>query len=347
MHFLIYGTGAVGGMIGARLAFSGQRVTFLARGEAADRLRADGLTLVQGGTSRRSHVHTVTDLPGQASEDRPDVIFLTVKGYDCLAAAQAIRGAWADPPPVVCWLNGVGHEATLSAWLGQDRVIPATLTTAVRSTEPGVVRVERERGIGLARGHALVPALGDAFVRAGMETKYYAFADAMKWSKLLTNIVGNATSAILDWTVDEVFRHPGLARVEIEALREATRVMRTLGLRPVNLPGVPVGLLARLVFLPPPLLQPILGRVVASGRGKKRPSFHADIGRGRSEVDWINGAVVQHAEKLGLGAPANSVLTGTLLQLVHTKGPIPSDLRQPRHLLASAAAQHVPGISGV
>jgi len=226
-------------------------------------------------------------------------------------------------------------------------VIPATLTTAVESVEPGVIRVARERGIGLAKGHALVPALVGAFVTAGMETKVFASADEMKWSKLLTNLVGNATSAILGWPVADVFRHPLFFRLELEAMREAVRVIHALGWSPVNLPGVPVGLLARLVFLPPPLLRPILGRVVASGRGKKRPSFHADIGRGRSEVHWINGAVVRHAEKLGLESPANWVLTATLLQLVHAKGPIPSDLRQPGHLLASAAARQVPGISGV
>lgn len=348
MHIVVFGTGAVGGMLGARLALSGQGVTFVARPAVANAMTRSGLQLLMSGeTHTISAPRGVTDVSQVPRHPPSDIVLLTVKGYDCAAAAVMLRDQWPDPPPVVCLLNGVGHEATLTSALGADRVIPASLTTAVQMIGPGLIRVERERGLLLAKGHRMSTGLRSAFVSAGVTTRLCPNADAMKWSKLLTNLVGNATPAILGWPVGDVFRHPLLYRLELEAVREAVRVIRALGWSPMNLPGVPVGLLARLFFLPPALLRPILGRVVVSGRGMKRPSFHADIGRGRSEVHWINGAVVQHAEKLGLGAPANSVLTGTLLQLVYAKGLIPSDLRQPWHLLASAAAAHVPGISEV
>ncbi len=66
------------------------------------------------------------------------------------------------------------------------------------------------------------------------------------------------------------------------------------------------------------------------------PSFHIDLysGRGKSEVDWLNGAVVRYGEIVGKPAPVNKLLTTILLGL--TKGEIPLDTyaRQPEKLLA-------------
>jgi 2-dehydropantoate 2-reductase len=66
------------------------------------------------------------------------------------------------------------------------------------------------------------------------------------------------------------------------------------------------------------------------------PSFHIDLysGRGRSEVEWLNGAVVRFGEKAGVPTPINKVLTDTLQAL--TKGELPLETfdRQPEKLHA-------------
>ena len=66
------------------------------------------------------------------------------------------------------------------------------------------------------------------------------------------------------------------------------------------------------------------------------PSFHIDLysGRGRSEVDWLNGAIVRYGEKAGIPTPVNKVLTETLQAL--TKGEIPLETynRQPEKFLS-------------
>ena len=178
----------------------------------------------------------------------------------------------------------------------------------------------------------------------GLAPRLYSDGQSMKWSKLLTNLVANASSAILGWTPRQVFEHPGLYRLEIEALRETVRVMRVLGLRVVDLPAVPTALLSRAVFWPPRLTGPLLRRAVISGRGDKLPSFNYDIGRGRSEVGWLNGAVAATSMQHGLRAPANSVLTETLTGLVD--GMIdPSEYRgRPDVLLGRAANEGLPGL---
>ena len=343
MRYLVYGAGAVGGYLGASLALAGLPVTFYDRPEVAESLRQNGLTLERAGQTHRLQAPAVaTDLAHV--HPPPEVVLLAVKAYDCAAAAEAVRLALPPDIPVVCVLNGIGNEATLGAALGPGRVMAASLTSAIQRLEAGVLRVEKARGIGLHAGHPLSAALCADFGAAGLKPRLYRDADGMKWSKLLTNLVANATSAILDTSAEEVFRHRGLYRLEVEALRETVRVMRALGLRPVNLPGVPAGLLAAAVFLPDALTHPILRRAAASGRGEKRPSFAYDIGRGRSEVGWLNGAVVAHAARLMIAAPANGVLTELLTALVEGRRE-PASLRgRPELLLAEAARAGVPGL---
>jgi 2-dehydropantoate 2-reductase len=137
----------------------------------------------------------------------------------------------------------------------------------------------------------------------------------MKWSKLLTNLLGNATAAILDLSVSELFAHPRLFQVEMRVLSECLAVMKALGYAPVNLPGTPVRALAWSVeYLPHRLSQPLLKRAVGGGRGAKMPSFHIDLyaGRGQTEVRWLNGAVARHGALHGVRAPVNGRLTEIL-----------------------------------
>jgi 2-dehydropantoate 2-reductase len=346
MHYLIYGTGAVGGLIGGQLALSGQRVTFLARPRVTEALRTNGLMIQSQGKNRRlEQPDVVTDLQAAFTNHIPDLIVLTVKAYDCQSAAQDIQNTLGAQIPVLSMLNGIGSEEMLAAVLGEPLVLSGTLTTAVQHLKPGFIRIERERGVGLAQDHPIVSAVEVEMQQAGFEVRRFQDRRRMKWSKLMTNIVANATSAILGWSPDQIFAHAGLARLEIEALRETIRVMRGMGIQPQNLPGVPVALLGRAIFLPAKVTRPILRQVVAKGRGDKLPSFHYDIGRGRSEVEWLNGAVVHAGSQINIATPANHVLTQTLRKLVRDQAASSAYHDRPEELLNLAKAVGVPGIT--
>jgi 2-dehydropantoate 2-reductase len=345
VHYLVYGTGAVGGLLGTRLALIGQRVTFLARPRLAPLLQDQGMTITGDGPPGWLETPTVITALEQAfAPHPPDVILLTVKAYDCQEAAEAIRETTNDPPPVVCFLNGIGNEATLASALGIERVIPATLTTAVQMIEPGVLSVERERGCGLAKGHPLIPKLHSEMSAAGLKPHIYRDPDRMKWSKLLTNIVTNATSAITGWLPAQILDHPQLFHVEIEALREAVHIMLRKGFFPINLPNVPVGLLGRAISLSASLIQPFLRRVVSTGRGDKLPSFNYDLARGRSEIRWLNGAVVDEGARSGVSTPANRVLTEVMLDLIEGRADPDHYRDRPERLIQRALEAGVPGL---
>ncbi len=119
-------------------------------------------------------------------------------------------------------------------------------------------------------------------------------------------------------------------------LREALAVMRALGIGVIDLPGVPVRALALGTRLPASIARPLMRKAVGGGRGGKMPSFHIDLhsGRGRSEVEWLNGAVARYGERAGVPTPVNRLLTETLLSLTRGEIPLETYARQPEKFLA-------------
>lgn len=347
MHYLIFGAGAVGSFIGGRLSLSGKKTTFLARSRIATTFQRSGLRIVDKNQDDLLPHPIVVDNAQQAfSSSPPEVILLTTKTYDVKTAATQILDYAPNPLPILCFTNGVGSEALLSEMLLDFPIIPVTLTTAVQLSQDGIVHIERERGMGIAGAHPLIDALVAEFTQSGITVRRYQDAIGMKWSKLLTNIVSNASSAILGWSPAQIFQHPKLHRIEIEALRETVRLMRRLNIKPQNLPGVPIVLLSAGIFLPPILTQRILGRIVSRGRGEKLPSFHYDIGRGRSEIHHLNGAVVKEGRRVGLPTPANRFLTDTMLTIVKDADQHKYLRNHPGEFLNRASKAGIPGIQG-
>jgi 2-dehydropantoate 2-reductase len=229
----------------------------------------------------------------------------------------------------------VDNEPALAGLLGTDKVIAGTVTSSVARREVGDITLEKLRGVGLADGHPLSLCLWEALNGANLNARLYPRPADMKWSKMLTNLMVNATVAILDMQPSAVLAHPGLFRLEISMLREALAVMKAQGISVVDTPRTPVRLLALAVYLPAFFSRPLMVRTVGGGRGGKMPSFHIDLhaGRGKSEVEWLNGAVARYGEKFGVPAPVNKQLTEILSGM--TRGEIPlSEFRgKPEKLL--------------
>jgi 2-dehydropantoate 2-reductase len=338
MRFLSFGAGAIGAYIGGSLALAGHDVFFLERPEPAEILRERGLSLTMERTTRRVlQPRVVTDLDTVLTAGPFDAALLAVKAYDTAALMETLQPYRVALPPVICFQNGVENEALVTTALGEDKIIPASVTTAIGRHGPGEIVVERLRGVGLANEHILANSLVGVFSAAGLHPRLYANGAAMKWSKLLTNLLANASSAILNMAPAEIYAHPALFRMEMRMLREALQVMSALHIPIVDLPGTPVRALAFAAeHLPTHISQPLLKRSLGAGRGEKMPSFHIDLQQNRrqSEVDYLNGAVVRFGQRCGVPAPVNQLLTQTLLALVHGEIPRERFAHQPEALLA-------------
>lgn len=327
LRFLCFGAGAIGTYIGGSLILSGYPVVFLERPELAPGLRERGLCIERDGIRHAiASPQIATSLEEALTHGPFDAAILAVKSFDTPALVESILPYKVALPPIICFQNGVENEPLLIKELGEDKVIPATVTTAIGRGQAGAIVVERLRGIGLHADHVLSANLQGVMASAQLNPHLYDNAQAMKWSKMLTNLLANASSAILNLTPAEIFAHPGLFRMEMEMLREALRVMKAMALPVIDLPGTPVRMLAFVGgSLPPALSQPLLRPSLGKGRGAKMPSFHIDLhaGRGRSEVDYLNGAVVRAGTRFSIPTPVNHLLNQTLMAL--TSGDMPID----------------------
>lgn len=337
LSWLIFGAGAIGTYIGGSLILSGQKVVFIERTAAATEILEYGLKLnIHGQESRILHPDITTSLHESLTGAHFDVAVLAVKSYDTQVVLETMIPFASQLPPILCVQNGVDNEPQLEAVLGKDMVIAGTVTSSILRRGAGDVLVERQRGIGIAQDHPISPKIAQVLSASGIDAQLISPAPAMKWSKMLTNLMANASSAILDMTPAEILNHPKLYAVEISQLREALSVMHSLNIQIVDLPKVPVRAFAWLVKnIPLRISRPLLYKLAGYGRGQKMPSFHIDLysGQAKSEVDYLNGAINRYGSKANVSTPVNTWLSDTLLELVRGTVPRGYYSRQPEKYL--------------
>ncbi len=346
MKVLTFGAGAIGTYIGGSLALAGHQVVFVEQGKVVDELREKGMRLDLTLDERRktkdasrldSSTFVIVPSLEEALRYGPfDVALFALKSFDTQAALEGIKPFADKMPPILCLSNGVSNEPAIAEALGTDKVIYGTVTSAIGRRGAGDIVLEKLRGVGVAKGHPLSEKLNSALDKAFLNSRLFDNAESMKWSKMLTNLIANPTSAILDMTAAEVFANKDLYKIEIDMLKECLAVMKAQGFEVVDLPGTPVRALAFATTLPLWLSKPLLGRAAGAGRGAKMPSFHIDLhsGRGKSEVEYLHGAVVRAGEKFNVPTPVNKVLTETLMALTNKEIPLEEFAHKPEKLVS-------------
>ncbi len=345
LKVLAFGAGAIGTYFGGSLILAGHQVVFVEQPKMVETLRGAGLRLDLTLDERRktkdaflipSRSFTIAPSLEEALKSAPfDVALFALKSFDTPAALEGMKPFAEKIPPILCLSNGVQNEQMIAGALGADKVIYGTVTTAIGRRGAGDIVLEKLRGTGIAAGHALSQRLVDVFNDAFLNCRLYPEPHSMKWSKMLTNLIANPTSAILNMTAAEVFADKQLYEIEIKMLRECLAVMSAQNFQVVDLPGTPVKLLAFSTKLPLWLSKPFLSRAAGSGRGAKMPSFHIDLhsGRGKSEVEYLHGAVVRAGRQHNIPTPVNQLLTETLLALTNKEIPLNEFDHNPKKLL--------------
>ncbi len=346
MKVLSFGAGAIGTYVGGSLALAGHQLVFVEQPNVVEELRQRGLRLDLT-LDRRRQLKDASRVEPSAFVIVPsleealrygpfDVALFALKSFDTPAALEEMKPFADKIPSILCLSNGVSNEPAIAEALGKDKVIYGTVTSAIGRRGAGDIILERLRGVGIAKGHVLSEMLNKELNKAYLHSQLFDDANSMKWSKMLTNLLANPTSAILDMTAREVFANNDLYQLEIEMLRECQAVMDAQGFEVVDLPGTPVSVLAFATTLPWWLSKPFLARAAGAGRGGKMPSFHIDLhsGRGKSEVEYLHGAIVRAGEKCSVPTPVNKALTEILVALTNQAIPLDEFAHKPEKLLA-------------
>jgi 2-dehydropantoate 2-reductase len=346
MKVLTFGAGAIGTYVGGSLALAGHQLVFVEQPKVVEELRQRGLRLDLALDKRQQRkgaarvdptAFVIVPTLEEALRYGPfDVALFALKSFDTPAALEGMKPFADKMPPIFCLSNGVSNEPAIAEVLGNDKVIYGTTTSSIGRRAAGDIVLERLRGVGIGKGHPLAEALNRELNKAYLNSQLFEDANSMKWSKMLTNLLANPTSAILDMTAREVFANNDLYQLELEVLRECLAVMDAQGFEAIDLPSTPVSVLAFATTLPWWLSKPFVARAAGAGRGGKMPSFHIDLyaGRGKSEVEYLHGAVVRAGEKSNVPTPVNKALTEILMALTRQEIPLDEFAHKPEKLLS-------------
>lgn len=308
MQIWCVGAGAMGMLIAGKLAAAGQPVLLVTRtAEQAEAIRREGLTITAGGRRERATVHVCPfgELKSGRGETlpAPEWLLLLVKQRHLTGEMLQALPRWADSGTrIVCFQNGVGHAELLAGTMLAHRIdLAVTTEGAKKSSATEVAHTgSGTTWIGPAFpspvGEPIEPArnpqkkLADLLNQAGFDVSLSNNMKEIVWNKLLVNAVINPLTALLR-VRNGVLPANGYSLQLMRALYdEAAAVARRLG-----------------IGLRPDLWEHILQ--VCRNTAENASSMLQDVSAGReTEIEWINGAIVRHAERAGVPVPVNETV---------------------------------------
>ncbi len=294
MRFLIYGAGAVGGVVGGRLCRHGHEVVLVARGRHLTAIRETGLRLESPDETATLHIPVVEHPSEIAFEDR-DVLILAVKSQDTAGAFRALAATAPRDLPVVCAQNGVENER--SALRMFPRVYGVHVMLPATHLEPGVVQASSTPVTGMLdigrypRGlDETARQIAAAFNASTFDSRVLPEIMRWKYRKLLMNL-GNAIEAVIE-------AGPAQDEIDRAATAEGEAVLRAAG---IDFASEEEDRTRRADLLQP---RPVHGR--ERGGGSTWQSLAR--GAGSIEADYLNGEIVLLGRLHGIPTPVNEAL---------------------------------------
>ena len=320
MKVCIYGAGAVGGHLAARLlANTPAEVSLVVRSAAAPVLRERGLTLRTEGREIRGRPHHVTDDP--ATLPPQDLVVVTLKAPSQPAAARDIAGLIGRDGVALFAMNGlpwwwnhglsdkgaldrVDPDGALWREIGGARALGAVVNSSNNVLEPGViVHAGAKRWAVGEPDNTSSPRLRrviDLLAAADLEAIESPDIRRDIWRKLMTNISGNPIAALTRLAGKDTVAVSALDDVAIKLIEEALVVAKAEG---CDLTGE---VSAEAIARPP------------KGRFPGKPSMLQDVDAGRAlEVEAILGQVQSFARAGGVATPTIDVVYALLCGLDH------------------------------
>jgi len=290
MEVVVFGAGSLGSLIGGLLARV-HDVTLVGRDPHVSAVRADGLR-VTGVEAHDVCPAATTDAKGACA----DLALVTVKAYDTPAAARTL--ATGEYGAVCSLQNGMGNEDVLAEPVAAP-VLAGTATYGARLVEPGHVEWTGRGTITLgawrpADDTTTAEHVAAAFRAADLDVTVTADARGRLWEKLAINAAINPITALAR-VENGALTDPPLADLARETAVETAGIARADGV------GLDDDRASGAV------------ETVARETARNRSSMYRDVARGRrTEVDAINGYVVDRAASTGEPAPINRTLASLL-----------------------------------
>ncbi len=299
MKIAVIGAGAIGGLVGAKLALAGEDVTFIVRGKNLDAIATNGFKLIGADGQEQVALNAkATDRYEQAGPQ--DIVILAMKAHQVEAVANEVPKLFGPETVVVTMQNGIpfwyfhNHGGALAgtpvrsvdptglvaAKIPAERVIGCVVYPASELIAPGVVKhIEGDRfPVGELDGSSSerVNRVSAALTAAGFKAPVLDNIRAEIWLKLWGNLTFNPISSLSHSTLVDICQYPLTRELAAAMMREAEAVAHKLDI------GFRVTLDKRIAG--------------AEKVGKHKTSMLQDVEAGRApEIDALVGAVVELA----------------------------------------------------
>ena len=345
-QILFVGAGSVGGFFGAHLAKNNPNVSFLLRPRTLEAVKRNGLTIRSAGGS-------FTVRPPVASDARelpkPDLIVLGVKAYDLDEVMDQIEPILTEKTVILTLQNGIDTEDRLIARIQRDCVVGGVAYIYSKIAEPGVIDHYKKGAVAIGElmGYESerLLAIRDLFASAGIPCHLSKDLRRTKWEKMCWNCVFNPITVLIDDHVAKALDHPEMTGVIRQIVGECVAISAALK-------------------VPLPLDMP--ERVVKASQEIRdiHTSMYDDWKTGRrTEIDSLNGFIVEQGRKLGIPTPVNEALTAMIKTItekeqtgsgrVRIEGAVVQPISVDRAAIAALPVEHqldiatvMPGMKG-
>ncbi len=303
-HVIIVGAGALGSYVGGLLSRV-TRVSLIGREPHLTVIRENGLRIT-GLTDDIFHPVAAIN-PEDIPPETGKVFIFTVKGYNTDFAVHTILQFVQEDDVFLTLQNGVGNDEILREHFGKKGILAGVTSNGITFAGPGHI-------IHAGTGETVIGALDqeydeialdltELFNEAGIQTRVTRNICGEVWAKLIVNTAINPITAITHLRNGEVLAHPELLETVEGVVNEVVRTAREHSIR-----------------LPPcDMLEKTLG--VLKNTANNKSSMLQDVERGRrTEIDFINGAVVRYAREAGIEVPLNNTLTAMVKAIENAQG---------------------------
>lgn len=254
MRICIVGAGAIGGLLGARLALAGNEVSLIARGAHLQAILRDGLTLIEpDGSQQVARPACATDTLALAGEQ--DLVILAMKAHQLADVAPQLTALLAPTTRIVTMQNGIpwwyfhglegpwkgmalhslDPDGSIARHVPVQRVVGSVVYPASEVIRPGVIQLIEGNRFSLGEPDGsdsdAVRAIGAVFKSAGLRAPISSDIRSEIWLKVWGNLSFNPISALTHATLEDICRHQPTRDLAATMMTEAQAIGEKLGVR--------------------------------------------------------------------------------------------------------------------
>ncbi len=307
MLHVVFGAGLIGSYVGAALVSQRCKVKFVARGAWRERLQQP-LVLTD---FKNNKVEILLSSPLYEGNEKADIVWLTTKCTALHSCIDELKHVVHAQTLIICCQNGIGSHAVVTQHFPKNPVIRAMVPFNVVFSAPNRLHRGSEGALTIESP----PPQYKHFERAWLECTQPLMLitattemDALQWAKLQLNL-GNCVNALANIPVKRMLEQRDYRRVIAMAMDELLAVVHKKGITLPKVARVHGRLLPYILRLPDWLFKRVATQMLAIDDNVKT-SMWWDLQAGKpTEIDFLNGAIVDAATQYGIPCQTNLFLT--------------------------------------